>query len=137
MNQQSQSQLPDRPVRSRGVRGAITVPENTAEAIGEATKRLLREIVARNGIEIGEITSVLFSLTADLYAQFPALFAREMGWIHVPMLHFTEVAVPGSMDRCIRVLLHVNTSLAQDEIAHIYLGGAAALRPDLTKAAGT
>ncbi|MGZ3504435.1 MAG: chorismate mutase [Vulcanimicrobiaceae bacterium] len=129
------SPLPNRSVRSRGIRGAITVTENSAQAIGDATQHLLREIVSRNHIELDEITSVLFSLTADLYAQFPALFAREMGWVDVPMLHFTEVAVPGSMERCIRVLVHVNTPLAQSEISHVYLGGAVALRPDLAKAA--
>ena len=128
-------QSPERSVRSRGIRGAITVAENSAEAIGEATKHLLGEIVSRNGIELDEITSVLFSLTADLCAQFPALFAREMGWVDIPMLHFTEVAVPGSMERCIRVLLHVNTHLTQSEITHVYLNGAAALRPDLARTA--
>jgi chorismate mutase len=71
-----------------------------------------------------------------LHAAFPALGAREMGWVHVPMLHFTEVDVPGAMERCIRVLMHVNTQLGLEQIDHVYLDRAAALRPDLAKVLG-
>ncbi len=118
----------------RGIRGAITVERDEAEAIVVATKRLLREIVARNDIELDDIASVLFSVTADLHAQFPALGARELGWAHVPMLHFTEVEVAGALPRCIRVLMHVNTERGQREVRHVYLDGAIGLRPDLTQA---
>lgn len=118
-------------MRVRGVRGAITVASDSAAEIVAGTKRLLAEIIERNGIETDEIVSVLFSLTADLRAAFPALGAREMGWTFVPMLHFTEIAVPGALARCIRVLMHVNTTRTQAEIEHAYLDGAAVLRPDL------
>ncbi|MDQ2991321.1 MAG: chorismate mutase [Candidatus Eremiobacteraeota bacterium] len=121
-------------MRVRGVRGAITVESDSAAEIVAGTKRLLSEIIERNGIETEEIVSVLFSLTADLRAAFPALGAREMGWTFVPMLHFTEIAVPGSLARCIRVLMHVNTTRTQAEVEHVYLGGASALRPDLSGA---
>ncbi len=125
----------DAPWRVRGIRGAITVECDEAEEIVRATKRLLGEMVARNGIELDDIASVLFSLTRDLHASFPALAAREMGWVHVPMLHFAEIDVPGALGRCIRVLMHVNTTQALDEIEHVYLAEAAALRPDLAKRA--
>ena len=119
------------PWRVRGIRGAITVERDAADEIVAATKRLLNEMVARNGIELDDIASVLFSLTRDLHAGFPALAAREMGWIHVPMLHFAEIDVPGALGHCIRVLMHVNTTRALDDIEHVYLEKASALRPDL------
>lgn len=119
----------------RGVRGAITVDADDAAAIVEATKRLLCAMTQRNAIDLDDIASVLFSLTPDLHAAFPALGAREMGWVHVPMLHFTEIDVPGSLPKVVRVLMHVNTARAQDAIDHVYLDGAIVLRPDLARVA--
>lgn len=119
--------------RTRGIRGAITVDADEPAAIVAATKRLLREMVERNDVAVDDIASVLFSLTPDLKAVFPAIGARELGWVHVPMLHFTEIDVPGALGRCIRVLMHVNTARKLDEIEHAYLDGAAVLRPDLAK----
>ena len=115
----------------RGIRGAISVRENTSEAMIEATQRLLREILAANAVQTCEIASVLFSVTADLTVLFPALAARGIGFENVPMLHCTEIAVDGAMDRVIRVLMHVNTETSQKDIKHIYLDKAVALRPDL------
>lgn len=120
-------------MKMRGIRGAITVDADDAPSIVAATKRLLLEMTSRNEVELDDIASVLFSLTPDLHAAFPALGAREMGWTHVPMLHFTEIDVPGSLGQCIRVLMHVNTARALDEIEHVYLDGAAVLRPDLAR----
>jgi chorismate mutase len=117
----------------RGIRGAITVERDEASLLLDATERLLREIVAENGIDSGDVASALFTLTPDLVSQFPALAARRMGWTLVPLLNFTEVAVPGSLPRCIRVLLHINTGKRQDEIVHVYLDGARVLRPDLER----
>ena len=120
-------------MKMRGIRGAITVDADEPQAIVAATKRLLSSMVAVNGVELDDIASVLFSLTPDLRAAFPALGAREMGWVHVPMLHFSEIDVPGALPRVIRVLMHVNTALAQQEVEHVYLDGARVLRPDLAK----
>ncbi|HUN30050.1 MAG TPA: chorismate mutase [Alphaproteobacteria bacterium] len=117
----------------RGIRGAITVERDETAAIVEATKRLLSAMIERNGVEIDDIASVLFSLTPDLHAVFPALGAREMGWTHVPMLHFCEIDVPGSLERVIRVLMHVNTMRSLEAIEHVYLDGAVLLRPDLAR----
>jgi len=117
----------------RGVRGAITVERDDAELLLNATERLLREILAENAIRTDDIASALFTLTPDLVSQFPAAAARRIGWTMVPLLNFTEIAVPGSLPRCIRVLLHVNTGKRQDEIVHVYLEGAGVLRPDLER----
>ncbi|MEO6913597.1 MAG: chorismate mutase [Candidatus Baltobacteraceae bacterium] len=118
-------------LRVRGVRGAITVETDSAEAIAAASQRMLTEMLRRNRIECDDIASVLFSLTPDLKAAFPALSARQIGLHQVPMLHFCEIDVPGSLERVIRVLMHINTALSQHEIEHVYLERAASLRPDL------
>lgn len=120
-------------VKVRGVRGAVTVETDDAAAIHAASQRLLLEIVERNAIELDDIASVLFTLTPDVRAAFPALAARDMGWTHVPMLHAVEIDVPGAMPRCIRVMMHVNTARSMEEIEHVYLGEAAKLRPDLVR----
>lgn len=121
-------------MKIRGIRGAVTVDADEPHAIVAATKRLLCSMVEQNGVELDDIASVLFSLTPDLRAAYPALGAREMGWVHVPMLHFSEIDVPGSLPRVIRVLMHVNTARSQQEVEHVYLDGARVLRPDLAKA---
>jgi chorismate mutase len=117
--------------RCRGIRGAISVQSNTAERILESTRTLLETIVSENEINPDDIASVLFTTTADLNAAFPAAAAREMGWRYVPLICAAEIAVPGSLARCVRVLLHVNTQKSQKEIKHIYLGEAVQLRKDL------
>jgi len=115
------------------VRGAITVERDEAALLIEATERLLRAIVVENDLRTEDIASALFTLTPDLVSQFPAVAARRIGWTMVPLLNFTEIAVPGSLARCIRVMLHVNTEKRQAEIVHVYLDGAQVLRPDLDR----
>jgi chorismate mutase len=117
----------------RGIRGAITVERDDPESIVAATKRLLAQMIERNDVAIDDIASVLFSVTPDLRAAFPAIGAREMGWVHVPMLHFAEIAVPGALEKVIRVLMHVNTMRSLEAIEHVYLDGAVVLRPDLAR----
>jgi chorismate mutase len=115
----------------RGIRGATTVTVDTAAAILEATEELVRELVASNGIVPEDVASALFTVTPDLRAEFPAAAARRMGWTMVPLLNFTEIGVPGRLEKCIRVLVHVNTSRSQAEMVHVYLREAVSLRPDL------
>ena len=117
----------------RGVRGAITVEENSAEQIRNATQELLKEMLDRNSIRTEDIISAIFTVTPDLDADFPASSARDMGWDSVPMLCSNEIPVPGSLPYCIRVLLHVDTSLSQQAIHHVYLRKAQKLRKDLTQ----
>ncbi len=116
----------------RGIRGAITVERDEPGVLMDATERLLREIVAQNEFAPDDVASALFTLTPDLRSQFPAAAARRMGWTLVPLLNFTEIGVPGGLERVIRVLIHVNTDKTAREINHVYLDGARVLRPDLT-----
>ncbi len=122
-------------MKIRGIRGAITVHADDPEAIFAVTQRLLIAMIDENEVDIDDIASVLFSVTPDLRAAFPAIGARAMGWVHVPMLHFTEIDVAGSLPRVIRVLMHVNTARTQRQVEHVYLDGARVLRPDLVRAA--
>ncbi|MCW2278315.1 chorismate mutase [Heliophilum fasciatum] len=116
----------------RGLRGAITIEENSKKAIQQGTRELLLELVDANDLVTEDIASVFFSVTPDLNADFPAYTARELGWLGVPLMCFREIDVPGALPMCIRVLIHVNTGKAQDEMVHVYLGGATSLRPDLS-----
>jgi chorismate mutase len=115
--------------RCRGIRGATAVAENTRAAILAATAELLALIVARNDLDVEDIASVVFTVTPDLDAEYPARAARELGWDDVALLCAQEIPVPGSLPRCIRVLLHANTTKAQRQMRHVYLGAAASLRP--------
>ena len=117
----------------RGVRGATTVAANTREEILSATRQLVALMVRRNNIDRKDVASAIFTTTPDLDAEFPALAARQLGWIDVPLLCGHEMTIPGSLSRCIRVLVHWNTELTQSEIQHIYIRDAVKLRPDLCK----
>jgi chorismate mutase len=118
----------------RGVRGATTADANTKEAIIEATKELLQLLVAANQIDPADIGSIFLTATPDLDAEFPAQAARQMGWDDVALLCAHEMAVPGALKSCLRVLIHWNTPRSQAEIKHVYTRGASALRPDRAKA---
>jgi chorismate mutase len=115
----------------RGIRGATTVEANSREAILAAASELLGEIVSANNVDRDHVASVIFSTTPDLNAEFPAVAAREMGWTDIALMCGHEMNVPGSLPRCLRILVHVNTDLGVNEIKHVYLRGARALRPDL------
>jgi chorismate mutase len=116
----------------RGVRGAVVAAENTTDAILKATRELLKALLAANPIQTEDIAAIYFSAAADLNAAYPAAAARQMGLTSVPLFCVQEMAVAGSLPRCIRILLLWNTNLAQDQIHPVYLGEARQLRPDLT-----
>ncbi len=119
----------------RGIRGAITVEEDSTEQILAATRELLETIIRTNEIDdFEDIVSAIFTTTADLTTTFPAEAARHIGMGQVPLLCSTEIPVQNSMPRCIRVLLHLNTHKKQSEIKHVYLREAAKLRPDVNSA---
>jgi chorismate mutase len=117
----------------RAIRGAIQVEENSALAIAAGTKELLAEIVKANSLEVSQIISVLLTATPDLNAAFPAAAAREVGFESTPLLCAVEIDVPGALSRVIRAMVTVETSARLNEIAHIYLGGAKALRRDIAQ----
>jgi chorismate mutase len=114
----------------RGLRGATTVQENQADAILEATAELLRALVERNDLREADVASVLFTATPDLDAAYPAVAARQLGWTQTALLCAQEMAVRGSLPRCIRVLIHWNTDRPQEQLHHVYLREARKLRPD-------
>ncbi len=103
------------------------------DQILRATRQLLALMIRRNEIDSSDVASALFTVTNDLHSEFPALAARQLGWLEVPLLCGYEITVPGSLPRCIRVMLHWNTSKPQSEIQHVYIRDAARLRPDLSK----
>lgn len=113
---------------TKGIRGAITIEKNTAEAIGNATIKLLNELVAANKIEIGDISHVFFTLTPDLNADFPAKYARiNLQWEDVPMMCFNELSVEGALPMCLRVMIVINCG--ENFIPEfVYLDGAEVLR---------
>ena len=117
----------------RAIRGAITVKENESSEIYTATEELLSEIIRQNNIDKDSFISIIFTVTPDLNACFPARQAREMGLDNVPLMCMSEIAVAGALEKCIRILVHINSDKTLDEIKHIYLGGAAALRPDIAQ----
>lgn len=118
---------------SRGIRGAITVTEDTVQAVLQATGNLLDTIQKENNFRAEDIASILFTVTPDIKSVFPAEAARSLGWDLVPLLCFQEMEVPGALPRCIRVLITINTDKNQQDIKHVYLREAEVLRKDLVR----
>ena len=116
-----------------GIRGATTVESDDPESIDAAVIEMLDEILASNGITSEDCISILFTATADLVSTFPATAARHAGFGDVPLICAQEIPVPGSMERCIRVLLHVHTTHERSDLHHVYLRGAKGLRDDLPR----
>ncbi|MBN1231383.1 MAG: chorismate mutase [Anaerolineales bacterium] len=116
----------------RGIRGAITIEQDTPEEIQAATLELLGNILKTNPtLDAEDVASVFFTVTEDICSGFPATAVRLAGWNLVPLFCCTEIPVPGSLRFCIRILIHWNTELPQTEITHVYLRQAISLRPDL------
>lgn len=117
----------------RAIRGAIQADANSAESISAATKELLLTIMKENNLSPANIISVLLTATPDLTATFPAAAAREIGFESVPLLCAVEIDVPGALSQVVRAMVTVETELTSEEISHIYLGGAKALRRDIAQ----
>lgn len=115
----------------RGIRGAISVPEDSRPAILDSTKRLLQKMQEANGFSPDELASIFFTVTPDLSSAFPPEAARQLGWNLVPLLTAVEMSVPSMPPRIVRVLIHWNTTRTPEEIVHVYLDEARQLRPDL------
>jgi chorismate mutase len=121
----------------RGIRGATTVQTDQESEILAATTELLTSILQANpSLQPEDLASVIFTLSDDLSAAYPAKAARQLGWVNVPLMCAREVPVPGGLPRCIRVLIHWNTELPQPAVRHVYLKEAASLRPDLAVRTG-
>ena len=116
----------------RAVRGATTLDADTEDQVRERVGALVTAILERNGLRPDDLVSAVFSATEDVRSAYPATAARAVaGFADVPLLGCREMAVEGATPRCIRVLVHCYTSRTRDEIQHVYLEGAASLRPDL------
>jgi chorismate mutase len=116
----------------RGVRGATMADANSSDEILKATRELLALLIRRNEMKAEDVASVIFTTTPDLDAEFPALAARQLNWSNVALMCAHELEVPGSLKKCIRILIHWNTDKSADEIQHVYIKGALSLRPDLS-----
>ena len=118
-------------MKVRGLRGAITVADNSREAILEGAALLLKTMMEENEVPLEEVCSVFFTVTPDLNKEFPAKGARQIGFENTPLICMTEIPVDGALEKCIRILIHYNTEKLQKEIRPIYLRDAVKLRPDL------
>lgn len=117
----------------RAIRGAITVENNNETDILTATRELLNSIIKENNISKDDVISIIFTATRDLDAVYPAVAARQIGFTDVALMCTNEMYVPGSLEKCIRVMMHVNSDKKNNELKHIYLKGAKILRPDIAK----
>ncbi|WUH96234.1 chorismate mutase [Spirillospora sp. NBC_00431] len=117
----------------RAVRGATQVDADDREEILEATAELVAAVMARNELSTDDVISVIFTVTPDLTAEFPALAARKLGFHEVPLLCATEIGVPGALPRVIRLMAHIETDRPRGDVQHVYLRGAMALRLDIAQ----
>jgi chorismate mutase len=120
-------------VTVRAIRGAVQVEGNEREAILEGTTELVNEVMTRNELTTDDVISVLFTMTPDLTAEFPALAARKLGFHDVPLMCASEIPVPGAMPRVVRLMAHVETGRSRSAVQHVYLRGATALRLDIAQ----
>lgn len=119
-------------MKVRGIRGAITVQENTPEAIEEATFEMMKEIIRLNSINEDDVISIIFTTTRDLDQQYPSVVIRKrFNWTNTPLLNFEEKHIVNSLEKCIRVLIYINTDKEKEDMVHVYLREAQKLRPDL------
>lgn len=117
----------------RGIRGATSVDLDTPDGIAVAVAELVNALRHENELADDEVISAIFTVTPDLVSAFPAGAARAAGWTRVPLICTTEIPVPDGLPRCLRVLLHVERAWNGTSPRHVYLRGAASLRPDLAR----
>lgn len=119
-------------MKVRCIRGAITVEENTAEQIEDATYEMISNIINLNSIDEDDVINIIFTATKDLNQQYPSIVMRKrFNWMETPILNFEEKDIVSSLEKCIRVLMYIYTDKQKSDIAHVYLRGAKKLRPDL------
>ncbi len=120
-------------VAVRAVRGAVQLRQDTAEEMGQQVGGLLTAIMERNGLSADELISIWFTATPDLHSDFPAAAARGLGIVDVPLICAQELDIAGAMPRVVRILAHIESDKPKADIAHVYLGAAAALRKDIAQ----
>jgi chorismate mutase len=119
------------PAALRALRGATTVDEDTPKQITERVVFLLQEMLRRNEVDHDDLVSIIFTATPDIHSMFPPAAARTIGLGDVPLLGASELDVAGGVERCIRVMIHLNSERSRSEMRHVYLEGASHLRDDL------
>lgn len=117
----------------RALRGAITAENNNAKEITDNTIALLNEMFKQNNLEKEDIVCIIFTLTEDLDAEFPAVAARKIGLVDVPLLCLKELSIKDSLSKCIRIMIQFNTEKSNKDLHHVFMKDAKILRPDLTK----
>ena len=117
----------------RALRGATTINNNTKEEIFSASEEMVEKLIAENGLNIDDIASIIFTITPDIDAAFPAAAVRKMGITNVPLLDVAQPYIVGALKMCLRVIIHFNSDNENSELRHVYLNGAKILRPDLLK----
>ena len=117
----------------RAVRGATQLDTDTREHMLDRVAELVRTVTEANGLAVHDFISIIFTATSDLNSEFPAYAARQLGFDDVPLICARELEIAGSMPRVVRLMAHVETQLQRDEVTHVYLHGAAALRRDLAR----
>jgi chorismate mutase len=120
-------------VAVRAIRGAIQLEVDEREHLLDRTRQLVREVLRANALDTASLISILFTVTADLRSEFPALAARELGLGDVPLLCTTEIDVPGALPRVVRLMAHAEMDVPRADVQHVYLCGAEALRRDLAQ----
>jgi chorismate mutase len=120
-------------VSVRAVRGAVQVDVDEREEVLARTRDLVQEVIRANDLTLDDFISVIFTSTADLVSEFPAVAARELGMGDVPLMCARELEISGSMPRVIRLMAHVETTRARKDVKHVYLNGAQALRRDIAQ----
>lgn len=120
-------------MKLRAIRGATCLVQDDAQEMADAVTELLSEILVRNEVSLDELVSIFFTATPDLHSAFPAAAARGIGLADVPLMCAQELDITGAMEKVIRVMLHVQTDTPRNEIKHVYLRGAEALRKDIAQ----
>lgn len=118
------------------IRGATTLETDAQDEVVARTQELVRKVMDDNDITPGDVISILFTASQDIRSEFPAAAVRAIGFGDVPLMCALELAVEGSMPRCIRLLVHVEGDRDRRSYKHVYLHGAVALRPDLVAGGG-
>ncbi|GAA4184301.1 chorismate mutase [Streptosporangium oxazolinicum] len=117
----------------RAIRGATQVGANSRDEILSGVTELVTEVMGRNRLTTDDVISVIFTATPDLTAEFPALAARKLGFHDVPLICASEIDVPGALPRVVRLMAHVDVERSRQDIQHVYLRGAVALRVDIAQ----
>ena len=117
----------------RAVRGAVQLERDEAGHMADQVKQLLTAILDRNALTADDLISIWFTATPDLHSDFPAVAARELGIVDVPLICAQELDIAGAMPRVVRILAHIESDRSRADISHVYLGAAASLRKDIAQ----